>query len=499
MKKKEKKEKKQKEFKDNKFIRLITNKWLQDFTITLLLIAIIICIFVILNTWIDSLDITDIDLTTDRLYSLSQESKDKVSGVSQETKILFFGMSDYTTTIDLAKQYNKVNDKISVEEISDVSSRPDLVQEYGLENDSTAIIVESAEKKKILLPSDLTTYDYSTYESIDTSEEALTNAIMDVNLEKKPKIYIVTNHTHYSNYLYMATTYLENEANEVENLDLLVQGSVPEDCTVLVLTTLYEDITEAEKSMIMDYINKGGKILVLQDPDYNNSVPTLTNYQSILDLYGVSVADGVVFESDSQRMISGNPNMLVPELSYSSEVTQYIASDGTVLFFNTGKLNFKSSEELDTLGVEVEDLATFSDEAFLRTDLSISTSNKTDADASVGGEKAGALITKKINDDTESQMIIFANSMFALDIPVDITSNYSQYAIAFYNNRDLVMNSIGYLTQRTDTITIRKDVGSVTYTATESENRVIIAIIIALPILIILIGIIVWRFRMRKK
>ena len=96
-------------------------------------------------------------------------------------------------------------------------------------------------------------------------------------------------------------------------------------------------------------------------------------------------------------------------------------------------------------------------------------------------------------------MIIFANSMFALDIPVDITSNYSQYAIAFYNNRDLVMNSIGYLTQRTDTITIRKDVGSVTYTATESENRVIIAIIIALPILIILIGIIVWRFRMRKK
>ena len=317
MKKKEKKEKKQKEFKDNKFIRLITNKWLQDFTITLLLIAIIICIFVILNTWIDSLDITDIDLTTDRLYSLSQESKDKINGVSQETKILFFGMSDYITTIDLAKQYNKVNDKITVEEISDVSSRPDLVQEYGLENDSTAIIVESAEKKKILLPSDLTTYDYSTYESIDTSEEALTNAIMDVNLEKKPKIYIVINHTNYSNYLYMATTYLENEANEVENLDLLIQGGVPEDCTVLVLTTLYEDITEAEKSMIMDYINKGGKILVLQDPDYNNSVPTLTNYQSILDLYGVSVADGVVFESDSQRMISGNPNMLVPKLSYS--------------------------------------------------------------------------------------------------------------------------------------------------------------------------------------
>ena len=55
--------------------------------------------------------------------------------------------------------------------------------------------------------------------------------------------------------------------------------------------------------------------------------------------------------------------------------------------------------------------------------------------------------------------------------------------IQFYNNKDLVLNSISYLTNRKDTLTIRKNMSSVTYTATELENRVIQAIIITIPII----------------
>ena len=48
------------------------------------------------------------------------------------------------------------------------------------------------------MTTDLYTYDYSTYEEINTTEQALTNAILDVNLEKNPKIYFATNHVEYS-------------------------------------------------------------------------------------------------------------------------------------------------------------------------------------------------------------------------------------------------------------------------------------------------------------
>ena len=70
----------------------------------------------------------------------------------------------------------------------------------------------------------------------------------------------------------------------------------------------------------------------------------------------------------------------------------------------------------------------------------------------------------------------------------------------FYNNKDLLVNSVSYLTQRTDNITIRKDQGTVyTFTATQTEKNVIVGIIVALPIIIILTGIIVWQVRRRKK
>ena len=40
---------------------------------------------------------------------------------------------------------------------------------------------------------------------------------------------------------------------------------------------------------------------------------------------------------------------------------------------------------------------------------------------------------------------------------------------------------------------------AVTYTATETENRIILTIIFAIPLVIIVAGIIVWQIRRRKK
>ena len=71
--------------------------------------------------------------------------------------------------------------------------------------------------------------------------------------------------------------------------------------------------------------------------------------------------------------------------------------------------------------------------------------------------------------------------------------------IAYRQNKDLALNSIAYLSNREKDITVRKGTGTVKYTATEQESRIILAIITAVPILIILIGIVVWISRKRKK
>ena len=73
------------------------------------------------------------------------------------------------------------------------------------------------------------------------------------------------------------------------------------------------------------------------------------------------------------------------------------------------------------------------------------------------------------------------------------------YAIDLYNNQDAILNSLSYLTEREDTITIRKDIEIVDYAVTESQHQIILTIIFGLPIFIIIIGIIVWQVRRRKK
>ena len=90
-------------------------KWLRSTLLTLALIIIIIALYVGLNLFIRNLDLADIDLTQDKLYSLSQESIDKISGVNQDTRIILYGMSNYPEVEQYAKLYASNNSHISYE------------------------------------------------------------------------------------------------------------------------------------------------------------------------------------------------------------------------------------------------------------------------------------------------------------------------------------------------------------------------------------------------
>jgi len=72
-------------------------------------------------------------------------------------------------------------------------------------------------------------------------------------------------------------------------------------------------------------------------------------------------------------------------------------------------------------------------------------------------------------------------------------------AIGFYNNKDLGLTATGYLAEVEDAITIRKGVESTQYTATETQNRIIKIIIFSVPVVIIILGIVIWQLRRRKK
>lgn len=495
---KEEKKKKLKIF--SKFIEILNKKWLRKGLTTLILVLIILGIYIGINILLENVVLPEIDFTSDKIYSISDETKAKVGKIEKEVNILVINMGD--SIYSFAEKYTQINKNIKVENITDLANRTDLMTTYSdylTDTTSTLIVVKSGEKEDLLTEYDLYTYDYSTYESIDITEEAITNAIVDVTIDKKPKIYFATNHIAYDiSYYSTLLTSIENDANEIEELDILTSGNVPEDCDCLILTTLQEDITELERDKINEYISNGGEILLLCGP--NILGVDLTNFQSVLDQYGISVSNGIIFEGDSSKILSGYNDCIITEVSTYSTLTSSLNMTMNVALIDAGKITF-NEDILEELGVTYEEIAYTSEEAFLRTNINVNSVNKTQYDEDAENSLVGAIVTKTVSDDKTSKMIIFSNELFVSDIQVPLSSDgyYVTTAISLYNNEDMVLNSVAFLTERDDIITIRKETDTVTYTATEQQNDIIMTIIFIAPVLIILIGIVVWVARRRKK
>jgi len=480
-----------------KIIEIIKKKWLKDTFLTILLIAIIFAIYFGINYGVKKLNVEDIDLTTDKIYSISESTKTKLGNLEKDVQIQLINLQDYTYLLDFTNKYTQLNSHITREEINDLTTRPDIMNTYQLQSTDSLVIVKSGERERALSLYDLYTYDYTTYEQIDVTEEAITNAIIEVTIEDKPKIYFLEGHNYYDDYYFQLVKQdIMAEANEVENVNLLTAGKVPEDCDCLVITTLKEDLTEMEKDELISYSNQGGKILLLAD---SNILGIETpNFNEVLDLYGFSISGGILMEQDQNKMIYGSPEFIISEVD-SSVLGADIKMSMNICVMASGRIDFKDEETRDNLRVSYKKIAQTSDSAFLRTNLNITSASKTNQDIDSANSVIGALVTRTLDNDKTAEMIVYSNAMFATNQQISINNSYGMYANKLCNNDDVVINSISYLTQRTDTITIRKDAENVSYTVTQSQHNVIMAIIFITPILIIVAGIVVWQVRRRKK
>ncbi len=490
--------------------------------LTLLIVLLLVAAFVGLNVWVQSLELPQIDVTANQIYTLSDSSKKALESVQQEIKLYVFGIEENSSVVGLIKQYCEANDHISYEMLSSETNLA-KVQEFELEDGYSIVVIESGESKKIIdASSEFHSYDYTTYAEVDTTEQTLTNSILSLSVQNKPKVYFVEGHKEFKisteegeqAQLAVLSTYLKNEAFEIEKMNLTSMGKVPDDCDVLVIMSPQDDFLENEAQMVIDYINKGGNLFVTKD--VLGQEVTMPNFQKILDVYGVKVENGYILENDSNVIASGYPYVFRPQVSISNEVTADIASDSYMWLAYSQKLNFLSEEELEKLNVTYEELLSTTDSAMFITDFS-SDVNKAAASSQSGRFTIAALMTKTLsegnaseetqNETTEqeteplqSQLIVCGNGQFTTDYIVSELSN--QYPLSYLgSNKDFVINGISFLAEKEGGLTIRKGMAGTSYrfTATQEQNRIVLAIIFVAPIVIILFGIMVWRHRKKRK
>lgn len=481
-----------------RFINTIKKRWLISGTNTLLLIAILIAIVILINSAVQSLKLTPIDCTSNKEYTLTNESKERVANIQSDVNVYFVGYEDSSTQVSLARQYNKANDKIKIEVI-DTNERTDIASKYNVTNDSKAIIIENGEKSKTLYSDDLYTYD-SSYQTIDLTEEKITSSILNVTSDKIANIYFLSGYSdyslEYSGGMYYLSSYLKDEVLNYQTLDILIKGAIPDDCDTLVITTPNKDFDELTTNEITKYINNGGKILWLNS-NYAEA-KDLPNVNKILALYGVNpFSAGYVYETDNSRTALGYASCIVEDLG-STDIAKKLTD---VVMLNATKINI-NEDGLEDLGVTKQDIITTSSTSYFRANVS-NTSSSQDGDEQ-GGFTLGAIFTKKISNEdedsensVESTLVIFGDNNFVSD--VQIVSQVNPM-IFLANNKDLMLNSIAYLTDNNEDITIRKDyTKSSDFMPTDEQKQNIVRIIFTVPIAIIFFGFVVWQVRRRKK
>lgn len=471
---------------------------------TFLVVAILFVAYIALNLCASQNDLPKIDITENQIYSITDTSKKALEKVNQEVKIYAYGFDEKSTLIDLLKKYNEVNNKITYEVLTEESNY-EMVSKYELSQGYYVLIIKSGESEKVIDAStEFSSYDYTTYQTVDTTEQTITNSILGLISENKPKIYITQGHEEYQPAMITRfTSQLTNEAYEVDLVNLATTGSVPEDCDILAIISPAQDFLDSEVTAITDYINKGGEIFFTLDV-FSKDV-SLPNLQKILDLYGVSIDNGYVFEMSANQYLSGYNYIYMPQVSSTSEITRDIYTDSFLWLVFTGRLNFQADEVLQQLNVTKETLLSSTEESIFVTDLAIditkAVENATLADGLKTSDVAAAM-TKKITaedgTEKESKLIIIASANFMSDTIIDEINQ--SYPISFIgSNLDFVLNSMAYLGGKDNILTIRKEYNSSTYTPTTLQHIIVVSIIIFVPLLIILVGIIIGSWRKRRK
>lgn len=490
---------------------MIRKKWLTNTTQTFLIVVILVAIFLAINLYAQSKDLPEIDVTEHKIYTLSDSSKDVIKKVKKDVKVYLYGIEEDNTLVSLVKQYVSTNDHIKYEILTEENNKA-KVEEFQLEPNYQIVVLETAESKKIIDTSyEFYSYDYETGQEVDLTEQVLTNSIIEITADKKPKVYFTTGHDEYAleTDLGVLATYLGNESYEASSVNLITTATVPEDCNLLVIMSPMKDFVEGEITAISDYISKGGDMLVAFDVgNLSENYPNLTK---IFNSYGVTLNNkGYVYETDSDKVAANYPNIISPEISSASDITSDIVSaKGQLWMVYAGRLTFKSDDELTALGVTKEELLTSSENSLFIKDLNLS-AEQAATNAEKGKSVISALMTKTVKpiaqatDDTaptetyESKLLVIANASFITDYKIqELSSSYPMSYLGY--NKDFMLNSISALTDREDTIKIRKDMSTSTYEPTAEQHTVVLAIIFSVPIIIILLGIIIWNVRRRKR
>ena len=456
------------------------------YSVTGILLAIALTVAINLGLNYVPEQYSSFDLTENRLYALTDETKAFLSGLSEDVTIYVLA-EEGAGDKDLSKTLERMEDQsghIKVKYVSPAKN-PNFYQNYtDAQPASNSLIVEGQKRSTVVDYGDIYTYemDYSTYSYQTTGydgEGQTVSALAYVTTEDMPVFYMIGGHGE----LELEEKFLNTIAKEnvaYETLMLHTVDEIPEGAQGVILNAPTGDYTKEDAEKIIAYLQKGGNALIVS----TMAEGEMTNFKSILDFYGISEVDGTIVEQD-RNFYYQNPYYLFPEIE-STDVTASLA-DGLVFApFSKGLSYDDTSDE-----IHYTPLLTTSSSAFSKTEIT-DNSDFSKGTNDVDGPFTVSLEAEKGTEDgsTSHAFVVGGESLF--------TSLADEMAPG--NNVKLFSSMISALADRESSVAIPVKSLSMPNLVFKAQTAYIAAVlcVIVIPLATLAAGLVIWLRRRRR-
>jgi gliding motility-associatede transport system auxiliary component len=434
-------------------------------------ILVVIAVIVVANVLADRHN-KSFDATSNKRYSLSDQTAKIVKGLKQGVTITYFNQSTrFRDGKDLLDQYANLSPKVRVEYV-DPDKEPQRAREAGIKNFGTAVVQVGAKKE----------------EAKSLTEEGITGAfIRDLKSNTRTVCFVTGSGEHQIDNsdregLSRFKDLVAKDNYESKSIDLLQKAEVPSDCTTLVIAGPTRNYEQPEVDAIKKYVEEGGRALLMLDPPLKLGRSEIADNDALTNLlqgWGVTMNKDLILDLNPIGQIAGLGPQVALVTSYSS---QPIVSEmkGTATGFPLARsMDIKNADK-----TTVEKL-------FDSSGTSLATSNLSSPAVDIRDPKnkkgpltiaaAGTYNTGKEN--SPGRFVVIGSSTWA-----------ANRFIGFNGNDDLALNAINWLSSDEDLISIRpkpQDDRHITMTRSQL-NWVRVTSQFVLPLVIVVAGVGVW-------
>ena len=246
------------------------------------------------------------DLTAARQYSLAQQTVQILESLESPVRIIVFARDiDFPRYQDRLAEYEYSSSQVSLEFV-DVDKNPIQAQQYDVQAYGTVVLEYEGRVERV----------------VSDQEQDLTNGLIKVIEGAEQRVYFVQGHGERvpdgqdrDGYGAMGEA-LRGDNLLVETVVLAQTGEVPEDAAVVVIAGPNIDFLDGEIDALSAYLDTAGKLLVLLDPESEPDAVPLTNLTALVAEWGIEVGQDVVVDFSGVGQILGTDATVPVAASY---------------------------------------------------------------------------------------------------------------------------------------------------------------------------------------